>query len=64
MPTQTITNRTDAEDLIRGLTFMGTGGGGRPDAGRDYLFRHLDKGETLEWTDLLWDPQLRGKVRF
>ena len=52
MPTRTITNRTQAEDLIRGLTFMGTGGGGRPDAGRELLNMHLDKGESLGWTDL------------
>jgi DUF917 family protein len=52
MPTKAITNRTEAEDLIRGLTFMGTGGGGRPDAGRELLNLHLDKGESLGWTDL------------
>lgn len=52
MPTQAIRTRTDAEDLIRGLTFMGTGGGGRPDAGRALLNLHLDRGETLGWKDL------------
>jgi uncharacterized protein len=52
MPTKAITNRTEAEDLIRGLTFMGTGGGGRPDAGRELLNMHLDRGDTLGWTDL------------
>jgi len=52
MPTIRISTRTEAEDLIRGLAFMGTGGGGRPDAGRELLFSHLDKGETLGWTDL------------
>jgi hypothetical protein len=52
MPTRTISTATEAEDLIRGLTFMGTGGGGRPDAGRDLLRLHLDRGETIGWTDL------------
>ncbi len=52
MPTEAIRTATDAEDLIRGLTFMGTGGGGRPDAGRALLKLHLDRGETLGWTDL------------
>lgn len=52
MPTQSIRNQVDAEDFIRGLTFMGTGGGGRPDAGRELLKTHLDRGETIGWTDL------------
>ncbi len=29
MPTHPVSNRTEAEDLIRGLTLLGTGGGGR-----------------------------------
>ena len=57
MPTQRIKNRTDADDLIRGLAFMGTGGGGRPDSGREMLYRHVDKGETLGWTDLKELPE-------
>ncbi len=52
MPTQTIRTRTDAEDLIRGVTFMGTGGGGRPDSGLEMLLGHINKGEILGWTDL------------
>lgn len=36
----------DAEDLIRGLTLLGTGGGGRPELGREYLKDALsEKGE-------------------
>ncbi len=57
MPTQRLTTRAEVEDLIRGLTFMGTGGGGRPDAGRDYLMSHIDKGESVGWTDLSELPE-------
>jgi DUF917 family protein len=51
MPTHQLKNRTAAEDLIRGLTLLGTGGGGRPDAGRESLNRLLDQGKTIEWLD-------------
>ncbi len=51
MPTQQLNNRTDAEDLIRGLTLLGTGGGGRPEAGRESLNRLLDQGKAIEWSD-------------
>lgn len=52
MPTKRLTDRTEVEDFIRGLTFLGTGGGGRPEAGREMLFKHLDRGEAIGWTDL------------
>jgi uncharacterized protein len=52
MPSQRIKDRTDADDLIRGLTFMGTGGGGRPESGREMLYPHVDRGQALGWTDL------------
>jgi hypothetical protein len=52
MPTQRVTTRSEVEDLIRGLAFMGTGGGGRPDAGREFLLSHIDKGESVGWTDV------------
>jgi hypothetical protein len=51
MSTHTIKGRVEVEDLIRGLTFMGTGGGGRPDAGRSYLYRLLEEGKPFGWTD-------------
>jgi hypothetical protein len=51
MPTQKLNNRTDAEDLIRGLTLLGTGGGGRPEAGRESLNRLFDQGKAIEWSD-------------
>jgi len=37
----------DVEDLIRGLTLMGTGGGGRPDMGMDYLLPHVREGRMI-----------------
>lgn len=52
MPSYQLKNRTEAEDLIRGLTLFGTGGGGRPEAGREFLFRHVDKGEPIGWMDV------------
>jgi hypothetical protein len=51
MPSHIIKDRIETEDLIRGLTFMGTGGGGRPDAGRSYLYRLLEEGKPFGWTD-------------
>ncbi len=51
MPTHLVSNRTAAEDLIRGLTLLGTCGGGRPAAGRESLNHHLDKGNPIGWTD-------------
>jgi hypothetical protein len=40
----------DVEDLVRGLTLMGTGGGGRPDMGMDYLLPHIQEGRTITLT--------------
>lgn len=51
MPTHQLKNRIEAEDLIRGLTLLGTGGGGRPDAGRESLARILDQNKPIGWTD-------------
>jgi DUF917 family protein len=52
MPSHKITDPIAAEDLIRGLAFMGTGGGGRPDAGREYIYRDMAQGLALTWTDV------------
>lgn len=40
----------DVKDLIRGLTLMGTGGGGRPDVGMDYLLPHVREGKSIPLT--------------
>ena len=42
----------DLEDLICGLTILGTGGGGRPEAGRAALAPLLEAGARLVWTSL------------
>jgi len=47
MPNQAIRTKQDIEDIIRGLTLLGTGGGGRPDMGFDYLTPHLEQGKSI-----------------
>jgi uncharacterized protein len=47
-PTQ-LTSERDVRDLIRGLTLLGTGGGGRPDVGLDYLLPHVNGGASIGW---------------
>jgi uncharacterized protein len=37
-------------DLIRGLTLLGTGGGGRPEAGLEALLPHVRAGREVRWT--------------
>jgi DUF917 family protein len=44
--------RQEVEDLIRGLTLLGTGGGGRPDRGRAYLLPHVESGVGVGWVDV------------
>ncbi|MFQ5945264.1 MAG: DUF917 domain-containing protein [Anaerolineae bacterium] len=36
-------------DLIKGLTLLGTGGGGRPDAGLEVLLPHVEAGRLIGW---------------
>jgi len=45
-----IRTEQDVKDLIRGLTLMGTGGGGRPDLGMEYLLPHVQSGKPIELT--------------
>jgi DUF917 family protein len=45
--------REDVHDLIRGLTLLGTGGGGRPDVGLELLLPHVEGGRTLGWRSAL-----------
>jgi DUF917 family protein len=52
MPDNTIHTEQEVEDLIRGLTLLGTGGGGDPKVGRQYLLHHIQTGRALGWTDL------------
>jgi DUF917 family protein len=52
MPDGTIRTQQQAEDFIRGLTLLGTGGGGHPGVGRQYLLRHIEAGRSVNWIDL------------
>lgn len=39
----------DAQDLIAGLTLLGTGGGGRPEQGLEALVPHVEAGRRVGW---------------
>ncbi len=47
MEEKVIKSVEDVKDLIRGLTLMGTGGGGRADMGMDYLLPHVEAGKEI-----------------
>ena len=42
----------DLDDFIRGLTLLGTGGGGRPEAGHDALSSYVARGDQVRWRAL------------
>lgn len=44
-----LSNPTDLADFIRGLTLLGTGGGGRPEAGHTALAPYISRGDPLRW---------------
>lgn len=52
MPTHTITSSLEAEDLIRGLALLGTGGGGLQEVGRRRLLPALSEGKSISWVDV------------
>jgi len=52
MSSYTLKNKQDVEDFIRGVTFMGTGGGGDPKLGLDFLVKALEEGYKLSWVDI------------
>ena len=52
MSNYTLKNKQDVEDFVRGVTFMGTGGGGDPKLGLDFLVKALEKGYKLNWIDI------------
>jgi len=56
MPDNTIHTQQEVEDLVRGLTLLGTGGGGAPELGREFLLRHIQAGQSVAWTDLASIP--------
>jgi DUF917 family protein len=52
MSNYTLKNKQDVEDFVRGVTFMGTGGGGDPKLGLDFLLKALEEGYKLSWVDI------------
>jgi DUF917 family protein len=52
MPNYALSTAEEVEDFVRGLTLLGTGGGGRPDSGRDFLMGHVKAGKAVGWADL------------
>ncbi len=42
----------ECEDFVRGLCFMGAGGGGRPQLGLKLLLDQLEAGREIEWVDI------------
>lgn len=44
--------RQECEDFVRGLCFMGAGGGGRPKKGLKLLLDQLEAGREIEWVDV------------
>lgn len=52
MPRRRLSTLQDCEDLIAGCLFMGIGGGGSAEAGREAFTAALDEGLTMEWVDV------------
>jgi len=46
-----ISSIEEAEDLVHGCCFMGTGGGGGPEIGLDLLRKTLEEGQKIKLTD-------------
>ncbi len=52
MGTTVLRTEQECEDFVRGLCFMGTGGGGSPAIGLKLLLDQLEKGREIRWVDL------------
>ncbi len=52
MSSYNLKNKQDVEDFVRGVTFMGTGGGGDPKLGLNFLVKALEEGYKLSWVDI------------
>jgi DUF917 family protein len=52
MPRRILSTMEDCEDLIRGCLFMGTGGGGSAEAGREAFTAALAERLKIEWVDV------------
>jgi hypothetical protein len=48
----TISTKAQAEDLVRGATFFGTGGGGSPEEGLKSLYSEIDAGRDIKVIDV------------
>jgi DUF917 family protein len=44
-----VRTKEDVEDLVHGLTLLGTGGGGRPEQGLECLLPHVEAGRAVGW---------------
>jgi hypothetical protein len=51
MATKRLETKEQIDDFVRGCTFFGTGGGGKPEDGTGELYRIMGLGKTIEWTD-------------
>jgi DUF917 family protein len=51
MARRRLSTMEDCEDLIRGSMFMGTGGGGSPDWGREAFTAAFEEGLDIGWVD-------------
>jgi DUF917 family protein len=51
MPRRHLSTMQECEDLISGGLFMGTGGGGPAESGREGLAAALEEGLKIEWVD-------------
>jgi DUF917 family protein len=47
-----VRTREEVNDLIRGLTLLGTGGGGRPEQGLEALLPHVEAGRAVGWVPI------------
>ncbi len=47
MPSTILKTENEVRDLIRGCTFLGTGGGGSPEKGLEFLLKDLKKGKKI-----------------
>ena len=45
-------NEAEVDDFVRGCTFLGTGGGGSPEVGKEQLMVELKKGRKIGWIDI------------
>ncbi|MEM3190927.1 MAG: DUF917 domain-containing protein [Candidatus Micrarchaeia archaeon] len=52
MPNGELKTKKDIEDFVRGVTILGTGGGGDPKKGMALLFKDLENNKRLIWKDL------------